>query len=217
MSAIGVRSENRSQLWWGSCLSSTIIRATDSSSLCNRCRWPFEGLAGARGSNECESCHNTGRRLQPEDAECSNKRQNHRSTCFFVQGIHTCTSTARWESQPENRWLSSCVSAPSREPVDLPRCPMQASRKTLRLERYTGHWICAISSAARRSQGPFGSDQLPQSLLSTGQANPRPCDTLHGSFSPYLSVRSDMPQRPCMIVHLGDPAGSGTLVFTHSA
>mmetsp|Transcript_34095 Transcript_34095/g.79500 ORF Transcript_34095/g.79500 Transcript_34095/m.79500 type:complete len:635 (+) Transcript_34095:51-1955(+) len=64
----------------------------------------------------------------------------------LADGIHTCTSTARWESQPENRWLSSCVSTLG---------------------------IGSVRSAL---------------LLADHKANPRHCDTLHGSFSPYLDL-----------------------------
>ena len=138
----------------------------------------------------------------------------------FVQGIRSCTNTARWESQPENRWLSSCVSALRREPVDLSKCFGNNSCPCRSQDTATRkvHWaldLCDQLSFSRTTR-QFRSHHPQQSLVSTGQASPRPCDTLHGSFSPYMSVCSDMPERPCMIVQLGDPAGSGTLAFMHS-
>ncbi|CAE7598659.1 DNAJB8 [Symbiodinium pilosum] len=64
----------------------------------------------------------------------------------MAAGIHTCTSTAQWENQPENRWLASCTST-------------------------------------------LGIGSLRSSLvLSDHKALPRPCDTLHGSFSPYMDL-----------------------------
>ncbi|CAE7215303.1 DNAJB8 [Symbiodinium natans] len=64
----------------------------------------------------------------------------------MAAGMHTCTTAAKWEMQPEYRWLSSCVSTLG---------------------------IGAVRSAL---------------LLSDHKALPRPCDTVHGCFSPFMNL-----------------------------